>query len=167
LIKKNKYKEMIEYIKNLLGFNKKKVMILDDIEYNVELISNYLEDINCIKTYKMYNPLNAEKLLKKIKFDLLIFDIQMPEIDGYELVMRIKNDEYNINKNTPIIFITGIYDSDLDKMKGFNIGSIDYIIKPIEYKSFMYKVKKYLNIGNDDNLFFDIKRYNIKNTIDL
>lgn len=158
---------MIEYIKNLLGFNKKKVMILDDIEYNVELISNYLEDINCIKTYKMYNPLNAEKLLKKIKFDLLIFDIQMPEIDGYELVMRIKNDEYNINKNTPIIFITGIYDSDLDKMKGFNIGSIDYIIKPIEYKSFMYKVKKYLNIGNDDNLFFDIKRYNIKNTIDL
>jgi len=158
---------MIEYIKNLLGFNKKKVMILDDIEYNVELISNYLEDINCIKTYKMNNPLNAEKLLKKIKFDLLIFDIQMPEIDGYELVMRIKNDEYNINKNTPIIFITGIYDSDLDKMKGFNIGSIDYIIKPIEYKSFMYKVKKYLNIGNDDNLFFDIKRYNIKNTIDL
>lgn len=158
---------MIEYMKNILGFNKKKVMVLDDIEYNVELISNYLDDINCIKTYKMYNPLNAEKFLKKIKFDLLIFDIQMPEIDGYELVMRIKNDENNINKNTPIIFITGIYDSDLDKMKGFNIGSIDYIIKPIEYKSFMYKVKKYLKIGNNDNLFFDVKRYNIKNTIDL
>lgn len=144
-----------------------KILVLDDVEINVELISNYLKDIKGVKIYKYYNPLEAEKIIQNMKFDILILDIQMPELDGYELAIKIKTDDSNINKDTPIVFVTGIYNNDMDKMKGFNIGSIDYILKPIIYNDFISKIKKYLKTGDNDDKFFNIKRENIKNKINI
>ena len=133
-------------------FNKliNNILIVDDNEDNVSLLEGYLSDIKGIRIYKSYNPLDAEELLKTIDFSLLLLDIQMNDMDGYELATRIKYNNYGKNSNTPIVFITAIYDNDIDKMRGYNIGSIDYIIKPITI-DIVKKIRNYLDITNKKN----------------
>jgi DNA-binding response OmpR family regulator len=154
---------LIKRIKQKL-IKKPNVLVVDDIESNVELIVSYLNILN-IKSYKSMSSIESEKLLKTIDFSLIILDIQMPYIDGYELATNIKYGKYNRNEKTPIMFVTGIYNSDIDKMKGYNIGSIDYILKPIDYDSFLYKVKKYVK-KDDKELMID-RFNNIKKSIEL
>lgn len=158
---------LINNILKYFNFKKFKVLIVDDVISNVELITSYFNIMKKIKTFKSYDPNHAEELLSKYDFDLIILDIQMPKLDGYELALNIKSGLYLKNKNTPIIFITGIYYSDIDKIRGYNMGSIDYLLKPIIYENFLKKIKKYINIGNDDRYFIDVKIDNIKNSINL
>jgi DNA-binding response OmpR family regulator len=144
--------------------DKKNILIVDDTIDNVTLLENYLKSIKNIKIYKSYNPLDSIKTLKKIKLSLILLDIQMDDINGYELATKIKIGEYgNKNINTPIVFITAIYGNDIDKLKGYNIGSIDYIIKPI-CSDIIDKIKKYLN--NDNNIS-QIKMTNLKKSINI
>jgi DNA-binding response OmpR family regulator len=120
------------------------VLIVDDFLDNLDLIDNYLNQLNGVKIYKYTDPLESEKVLKTINFSLIILDIQMPNIDGFELATKIKYGYYNKNKETPIIFITGVYNNNFYKIKGYNIGSVDYILKPIDYDVFIKKVRNYL-----------------------
>jgi len=145
------------------------ILIVDDIEDNVSLLESYLEKINGLKIYKSYNPLDAIETIKTVDFSLLLLDIQMTNIDGYELATKIKYGEYGRNINTPIIFVTAIYSTNKDKMKGYNIGSIDYIVKPID-KSIIEKVKKYLQHSNDvksNNFYISQRIDNIKKSINI
>lgn len=157
-------------IKMICG-HKQNVLILDDDEDNVELMVNYLHKIRNVKIYKSYNPTDAENKLNMIDFSLIILDIQMPVMDGYELATRIKSGHYKMNKNTPVIFITGVYNSFLNKMKGYNIGSIDYIEKPISQKDFIKSVRKYLNSsdekGDNDKFFLRERLNNMKKSLKL
>ena len=127
-----------------------------------------LKKIRGLKIYKSYDPLEAEKLIETIDFSLFLLDIQMNNMDGYELATKIKYGKYGKNIDTPIIFITAIYETNEDKMKGYNIGSIDYIIKPID-KSIRKKVKSYLNKKDKNNTkFFSEERMNnIKNSMTI
>jgi len=140
------------------------ILIVDDTVDNVTLLEGYIEKIKGVKIYKSYNPFDAEKLLKTIDFSLLLLDIQMNEMDGYELATKIKYGKYGRNNDTPIIFITAIYETNEDKLKGYNIGSIDYIIKPID-NNIKNKVETYLNIS-EKSITIE-KLNNIKKSINL
>lgn len=162
-------KKFLSKIINYIGIGVHNILVVDDVEENVELLENYLDTLRWVRVYKSYDGFGAEKLLKKIDFSLIILDIQMPKMDGYELATKIKSNKYNRNKLTEIIFVTGIYNSEIDKMKGYNIGSIDYILKPIEYDIFIEKVKNYISKMDDgDNKYFLNQRMdNIKKSIDM
>jgi len=150
-------------------FPTKNILIVDDTEDNVSLLEGYLKEIKGIKIYKSYDPIKAEDILRDVDFSLLLLDIQMNNMDGYELATKIKYNKYGKNSDTPIIFITAIYNNDKDKMKGYNIGSIDYIIKPIN-NDIVNKVKYYLNITNKKNSkeqFLLQRMNNIKNSISI
>lgn len=160
---------MLDIINNFISkINLKKkynVLIVDDVVDNVELLDNYL-DKSYIKVYKHYNPLESVKDLSTIDFSLLVLDIQMPNLNGYDLALNIKTGKYgDLNKDKPIIFITGIYGDNESKMKGYNIGSIDYILKPVDYENFETKVDFYLDNINDKNILLEERMKNIKKSI--
>lgn len=82
-----------------------------------------------------------EKLTTE-KFDLVITDLNMPHLDGYELISSIR--EINQYKDTPIIILSSESDED-DKQKGFSAGADAYMEKPFDAKKLQYEVSKFLN----------------------
>lgn len=105
-----------------------KVMIVDDNPMNVELLEEILSKFN-LKISSFLKPKEACQEMLHEKFDLILLDVMMPEMSGFELAKRIKDSASN--KNTPIIFISALSDTH-NKMKGYNLGSFAYIEKPFD-----------------------------------
>ncbi len=104
-----------------------KILIVDDAPENIDILQNLLQG------FKLSVALNGEKALKLAfgnnKPDLILLDIMMPGIDGYEVIRRLKSDE--ITKGIPVIFITALSEA-TDETKGFALGAADYISKPFQ-----------------------------------
>jgi adenylate cyclase len=104
-----------------------RILIVDDAPENIDVLQNLLQG------YKMSVALNGEKALKLAsgpnKPDLILLDIMMPGIDGYEVIRRLKADEST--KEIPVIFITALTEA-TDETKGFSLGAADYISKPFQ-----------------------------------
>ncbi|EKD69608.1 MAG: response regulator receiver sensor signal transduction histidine kinase [uncultured bacterium] len=118
-----------------------KILVLDDEKTNIDIIKNAIEgDYNL---YYALKPADALMILKRINVDLLLLDILMPEMDGYEFCRNIKNDE--ALKNIPVIFITGKNDI-ASVIKGFEAGAVDYITKPFEVPELMARVRTQMEL---------------------
>lgn len=105
--------------------NKKIILMIDDVQLNHEAARAVLED-----TYELYEALSAKAafdILKKIMPDLILLDIVMPEIDGYEMLRLLKKSSKF--KNIPVIFLTADTRPETE-VEGFNGGIVDYITKP-------------------------------------
>lgn len=105
--------------------NKKIILMIDDVQLNHEAARAVLED-----TYKLYEALSAKAafdILEKIMPDLILLDIVMPEIDGYEMLRLLKKSSKF--KNIPVIFLTADTRPETE-VEGFNSGIVDYITKP-------------------------------------
>lgn len=109
------------------------LIVEDDKELN-ELVCSYFENNDYFVT-GCFNGLEALKLLEKQKFDLIISDIMMPELDGFSLVEKIRNKD----TSTPIIFMTA-RDDKFSKQLGYKIGIDDYIVKPFDLDELVMKV---------------------------
>lgn len=105
-----------------------KILILDDNKLNVRLLSDILENEG-YEIYAAYNGLSVVSLVHEIKPDVILSDIIMPGIDGFEVCRLIKSD-YEI-KDIPIIMITAKTDS-MDIKRALGLGAFDYIKKPID-----------------------------------
>ena len=119
------------------------ILIVDDKTDNLAILINILEPLN----YEIVVATNAKEALQRINlydFDLVLLDIIMPNIDGYEVCKIIKtNPKY---KDIPIIFLTSLTGID-DRIKGFKSGGDDYITKPIIKDELLAKVKLHLQKG--------------------
>ncbi len=118
-----------------------KVMIVDDNLMNVELLEEILSKFG-LEISSFLKPKEAYQVLLQEKFDLVLLDVMMPEMSGFELAKKIKNTP--LNKDTPIIFISALSDSH-NKIKGYNLGSYAYIEKPFDVniiKSQIFNVLK-------------------------
>ena len=116
------------------------VLIVDDEITNVEYMLNFLENNYNIKV--AYNGKQALKILSKIDIDLILLDIQMPVMNGYEVIAKIKKDT-NL-KDIPVIFITSS-NNDQTLIKVFELGACDYITKPFNKEELKVRVKNHLN----------------------
>lgn len=120
-----------------------KILVVDDINTNLILVEKSLSGIGAeILTSK--RPNNALELAKRHEFALLILDVQMPQMIGFELADRIRNTEKN--KFTPIIFLTGIFSDNESIFKGYRSGAVDYITLPFNRKILYSKVKVFLDL---------------------
>ncbi|MCX8095346.1 MAG: response regulator transcription factor [Caldisericia bacterium] len=115
-----------------------KIGIVDDERDILDLIDINLKNSG-YKTYLFENGLSALKALEKEKFDLMIIDLMLPDIEGFELIKLIK-DKY---PNTPVIILTA-KGSEIDKVVGFEIGGDDYIVKPFSVRELLARVKALL-----------------------
>jgi two-component system repressor protein LuxO len=120
-----------------------KILIVDDEPNNLELLYDCLRQAD----YKVLVAEDGETALKRvnhIKPDLILLDVNMPDMDGFETCRRLKNNE--VTKNTPIIFITVANDT-ASKIKGFEMNAVDYITKPFQTAEVIARVNKHLTIN--------------------
>lgn len=121
---------------------KKVVLIVDDRLENLDLLISFLEkcDFNIIVAQ------NGEEALKRLDYissDIILLDIMMPGIDGFETCRRLKeNDKY---KDIPVIFMSALDDT-VDKVKGLELGAVDYISKPFMHEEVLARINNHLQI---------------------
>ncbi|MBP3615273.1 MAG: response regulator transcription factor [Alphaproteobacteria bacterium] len=114
------------------------LLVVDDDDRIRSLLQKYLFENNYLITVAK-DAIDAELLLKNIKYDLIITDKMMPEKDGVEFVKDIRN----LNNNTPVIMLTAMGDIE-NKIQGFENGVDDYIAKPFEPKELLFRIANIL-----------------------
>lgn len=120
--------------------NKSKILIVDDNIDTVELLRKRLR-AEGFDTEEAYDGEEALKKVEETHPDLIILDIMMPKLDGYEVCTRLKSNEKT--KFIPIIMLTAKSDVE-SKVKGFDIGADDYVPKPFDYRELSARVKSLL-----------------------
>jgi len=123
-------------------FAEMKVLIVDDTPQNIDVLSRILKQER-INISAAPNAEIAEKVITKDKPDLILLDIMLPGMSGYELCEKLKaNPE---TKNIPIIFVTAMAETE-NMVKGFELGGVDYIVKPFKGMEVLVRVKSHLSI---------------------
>jgi DNA-binding response OmpR family regulator len=139
-----------------------KILLLEDDLILSEVIVEHLEYYNYSVT-PIYNGIEAEDTLFEQKFDLLLFDVNVPLLNGFELLKNLRA----AGDVTPVIFITSM-NSSKDVLEGFEIGANDYLKKPfemIELKARIDNIKRHFKIDDEDiislaeNVSYDTTRY--------
>ena len=119
----------------------KTIFVVDDNDTNLAMAKEAIKD-----QYRVMTLPSAEKmfaLLKKVKPDLILLDIEMPETDGYEAIQRLKSNKEQAD--IPVIFLTGITDTSTE-VRGFQLGGIDFIPKPFSAPVLLNRIKTHLDI---------------------
>jgi two-component system, sensor histidine kinase and response regulator len=132
-----------------------KVIVIDDNDQNLEIARTYLNSLK----YNVSIASSGRKALSMIeadKPDLIILDIMMPVMDGFEFCSIVKSKKST--KDIPIIFLTALSET-RDIVKAFNYGAVDYITKPFTREEFILRVKNHINIINQTRI---IKEQNQK-----
>ena len=118
------------------------ILIVDDVLDNIQVAMNILKEDSYNFSYAK-NGEDALNLLKNNNFDLILLDIMMPGIDGYEVCSRMQKDPRL--SDIPVIFLTA--KADIDSMtRGFKVGGLDYITKPFHANELLARVKTHLEL---------------------
>ncbi len=118
------------------------ILIVDDVEDNLEILGDLL-------TFDGYNVKAARsgeaalKLAQESRPDLILLDILMPGMDGFEVCSRLKADDRT--KDIPVIFVSSMTDID-SKVRGFKVGGVDYINKPFQHAEILVRVNTHITM---------------------
>ena len=119
--------------------SKKVILAVDDTPANIDVVKGILSEDYFVQA--AVNGKMALKIIEKKKPDLILLDIMMPDMDGYEVCRLLKADDNTCK--IPIIFLTAMTDSQ-DEAKGLALGAVDYITKPISPPVLMARVYTHL-----------------------
>jgi signal transduction histidine kinase len=122
------------------------ILVVDDQPINLKVIASVLSQEYSLSIAN--NGVNALKMLEKGLPDLILLDIMMPEMDGYEVCRQIKQNERT--KDIPVIFLTAKTDIK-DIIKGFDYGAVDYIFKPFNPTEMKVRIMNHLNLYHAKN----------------
>ena len=123
-------------------FSPELILVVDDTPANLEVVCETLSDAG----YEVVTAIDGDRALKRVQTyppDLILLDVQMPGIDGFETCKRLKADPSTAS--IPIVFMTALSDTD-SKVKGFDLGAVDYITKPFQEKEVLARVKTHLQL---------------------
>jgi len=118
----------------------KTILVVDDTATNLDILTELLEQYDVISSI---SGKDALKIVNDEIIDLILLDIMMPEMDGYEVCKILKADDRT--KSIPIIFITAKADEDSIE-KGYDVGGIDYVTKPFKPRELLSKIKTHLSL---------------------
>ncbi len=126
---------------SLLASNTRTILAVDDKIENLKVLIKYLENSG----FEIMVAQSGEEALKHIDHvipDMILLDILMPGIDGFETCRRLKKNP--VTQDIPVIFMTALTDT-VDKVKGFEVGAIDYITKPLQQDEVLARVNAHMN----------------------
>ena len=126
-----------------------KILIVDDIAKNIQMAMNILKN----EGYKMFYAKSGQMALDLVdehSFDLILLDIMMPDISGFEVCIELKNN--NKTKDIPIIFLSG-KNSSQDISQAYESGGIDYVVKPFITIELITKVNSYVRLKRLEDRF--------------
>ncbi|MFQ5640729.1 MAG: response regulator, partial [bacterium] len=118
------------------------ILIVDDTPTNLDVLVNCLTESD----FEVFVATDGQKALERVKLakpDLIVLDVMMPGMDGFETCRRLKQDKDT--KDIPVIFMTSLTDT-VDKVKGFEVGAVDYVTKPIQHEEVLARVTTHLTI---------------------
>jgi two-component system alkaline phosphatase synthesis response regulator PhoP len=118
------------------------ILVVDDNQQNLELIQAYLEDIEC-ETLPANDGFEALDIVKKKKPDLILLDVMMPRMSGFEVCRRLKKDPKT--SNIPIIMVTALNEFG-DIERGIDVGTDDFVSKPVNKLELLTRVKTMLKL---------------------
>ena len=118
-----------------------KVLVVDDTLANIKILSLMLSRQN-YEVYTASGGVEALKQVAEVQPDVILLDVMMPDIDGFQLCKQIK--EIDVGRETPIIFISARSDMN-DKLRAFEAGGADYITKPFQMQEVLARVKTHLH----------------------
>ncbi|HAC62415.1 MAG TPA: diguanylate cyclase response regulator [Cyanothece sp. UBA12306] len=124
------------------------ILIVDDQLPNLKVLTTMLKG----KNYKVRKTVDGESAIEAVQIeppDLILLDIKMPDMDGYEVCQRLKSDDKT--KDVPIIFISALSEV-FDKVKAFEVGGIDYITKPFQEEEVLARINSQLTIKKQQKL---------------
>ena len=119
------------------------ILVVDDTKENLKMLSGVLKEKYRVKV--TLKGAEALEIVSKERPDLILLDIMMPEMDGYEACSKLKEDPGT--KDIPIIFLTAKTEVD-DIVKGFELGAIDYIQKPFNKVELLVRINTHLNLAS-------------------
>jgi len=129
--------------------SKYNILCVDDNKNNLFTLNALLTTIENVNSIEVLGSKEALDVLLTTKIDLILCDIQMPDINGFELAKMIKSNKKT--KHIPIIFVTAVFKSEEFIAHGYEIGAIDYLTKPIDDNQLINKIVLYLKIFEQKN----------------
>ncbi|MCB1190772.1 MAG: response regulator [Leptospiraceae bacterium] len=121
----------------------KTIFVVDDNIGNIQVVANFLKG----EGYKVIVATNGKIALDSVKersYDLILLDIMMPDISGFDVCQEIKSNP--MTANIPVIFLTSKTDVE-EITKAFELGAVDYITKPFNYKELLARVRTHIELG--------------------
>lgn len=119
------------------------ILIVDDNKNNLLSLHSLIEEyIGDVQVFEADSGITALNILMKNKVDLIILDVQMPEMDGFETAEIIRSRKKT--RHIPIVFLTAAFKSEEFKKKGYDLGAADYLTKPIDTHQLIGKIRTYL-----------------------
>ena len=122
--------------------NRGVILAVDDTPENLGVLFDYLDQFG-FTVLLVQNGVNALKQAEESLPDLILLDIMMPDLNGFEVCERLKANE--ITKDIPVIFMTALSDT-VDKVRGFAVGGVDYITKPLQHEEVVERVRTHTTI---------------------
>jgi two-component system, OmpR family, alkaline phosphatase synthesis response regulator PhoP len=118
------------------------ILVVDDDQQNLELVQAYLEDIEC-ETVAAHDGIEALERVAKDKPDLILLDVMMPKMSGFEVCRRLKLDP--ATSNIPVIMVTALNEFG-DIERGIDSGTDDFVSKPINKLELLTRIRTMLKL---------------------
>ena len=125
------------------------VLCIDDNQNNLYSLNALLSTMKDIQSIEVLSAKEALNTLLSQQIDLILCDVQMPDINGFEFAKMIKSNKKT--RDIPIIFVTAVFKSEEFIEQGFEIGAVDYLTKPIDDNQLVNKIRLYLKIFDEKN----------------
>ncbi|MDM8562849.1 hybrid sensor histidine kinase/response regulator, partial [Candidatus Marithioploca araucensis] len=132
----------------MINIKESTLLIVDDVPENLGLLFSYLREIG----FNVNIAESGEDALEQIGYakpDLILLDVMMPGINGFETCRRLKENEET--HNIPVIFMTALSDT-VDKVKGFQMGAVDYLTKPIQHEEVLARITAHLTLRHQQQM---------------
>jgi len=129
--------------------NPPSVLVVDDVPENLQVVGNLLKNHN----YEVRLAIGGEQAIESVRLDppdLLLLDISMPGIDGFEVCRRLKSDRST--HEIPVIFLTAAHVSEEQMRKGFEAGAVDYVTKPVDDRVLLARVQTHIALKRSKEL---------------
>ena len=130
------------------------ILVVDDQPQNIELLEAYLVP----QGYEIVTAANGEEALEKLSdnpIDLILLDVMMPDMDGFEVIRRVRQD--NANRLLPIILVTALRETE-DRVKGIEAGCDDFISKPVDKMELLARVRSLLKVKAYNDLMSNYQK---------
>ncbi|MDM8559609.1 response regulator [Candidatus Parabeggiatoa sp. HSG14] len=136
------------------------LLIVDDNKNNLFTLRTLIKEYLDVQIEEADSGLAALKIISKQTVDLIILDVQMPDMDGFETAQAIRSRPKT--QHIPIVFLTAAYKTEEFQQKGFAIGAADYLMKPIDTTQLITRIKSYLRFIEQDRLH----KINLENRVE-
>jgi two-component system, NtrC family, sensor kinase len=131
------------------------VLLVDDVDANLVALQALLDDLDCDLVLARSGNAALRQLLKR-EFAVMLLDVQMPEMDGYEVARHARSNSFT--RDVPILFVTATHNTQDNVLRGYDSGAVDVLFKPIDSAILRSKVRVFLELYSGKRQMADAKR---------